>query len=168
MNGCTLEKGIFYLVILNSFAYCIMLCARPYMCDTCGSSFTQRGLLARHKLLHTKPAREKTPRRINAEHGNLKCDLCDSIFSSMASMRSHLKKKHHQQKSAIWDYKLTTTCMKCHETFLDPVELNKHKKTHRKFGCDICKQRFSNEKTLNIHIAHHANKERPFKCDVRS
>lgn len=139
---------------------------RPYMCDICGSAFTQRGLLARHKLLHSKPAKAKKPRRINAEHGNLKCDLCDAIFSSMASMRSHLKKKHQQQKSAIWDFKLSTTCMKCHETFLDPMELNKHKKTHRKFGCDICKQRFSNEKTLTIHIKHHANKERPFKCDV--
>lgn len=139
---------------------------RPFMCDTCGASFTQRGLLARHKLLHSRPATTKMPRRLNAEHGHLKCDLCDSVFSSMASMRSHLKKKHHQQKSAIWDYKLTTTCLKCHKTFLDPVELNKHKKTHRKFGCDICKQRFSYERTLSVHIRQHTTKDRPFKCDV--
>lgn len=139
---------------------------RPFMCDTCGASFTQRGLLARHKLLHSRPVTTKMPRRLNAEHGHLKCDLCDSVFSSMASMRSHLKKKHHQQKSAIWDYKLTTTCLKCHKTFLDPLELNKHKKTHRKFGCDICKQRFSYERTLSVHIRQHTTKDRPFKCDV--
>ena len=140
---------------------------RPFMCDVCGFSFTQRGLLARHKLLHLKPIKEKKPRRINAEHGNLKCDLCDAIFSSMASMRSHLKKKHQQLKPVIWDEKLSTTCMKCHQKFSDPIELNKHKMTHRKFGCDICKQRFSNEKTLQLHMTHHTTKERKFKCEVR-
>lgn len=141
---------------------------RPYMCDECGASFTQRGLLGRHKEMHARPTREKQPRVVNARHGNITCDLCDSIFSSMHSMRTHLKKKHQTQQSTVWDVKLSTTCLQCHVAFDDPVELNRHKRTHREFLCNICMQRFSNEKTLKVHVANHVDKERPFKCEVNT
>lgn len=81
-------------------------------------------------------------------------------------MRTHLKKKHETQQSAVWDAKLATTCLQCHEAFDDPVELNRHKRSHREFQCTICMQRFGNEKTLQVHMANHVDKERPFKCEV--
>lgn len=139
---------------------------RPYMCDTCGFSFTQRGLLLRHKELHNKPKKKKIPRIVNKQHGNVKCELCDSVFSNIVNMKSHLTKKHKHVGSTIWEMKLNTTCMKCHKTFTDVEELQAHKKTHLEFVCHICKSRYSNERSLEQHIAKHADKDRPFKCDV--
>lgn len=136
------------------------------MCDTCGFSFTQRGLLLRHKELHNKPKKKKVPRIINKQHGNVKCELCDSVFSNIVNMKSHLTKKHKHVGSTIWEMKLNTTCMKCHKTFTDVEELQAHKKTHLEFVCHICKSRYSNERSLEQHIAKHADKDRPFKCDV--
>ncbi|XP_037030432.1 zinc finger protein 93-like [Bradysia coprophila] len=138
---------------------------RPYMCDTCGFSFTQRGLLIRHKELHNKPKKKKLPRIINKQHGNVKCELCDSVFSNIVNMKSHLTKKHKHVGSTIWEMKLNTTCMKCHKTFTDVEELQAHKKTHLEFVCNICKSRYSNVRSLEQHIAKHADKDRPFKCD---
>lgn len=136
------------------------------MCDTCGFSFTQRGLLLRHKELHNKPKKKKVPRIINNVHGNVKCELCDSVFSNIVNMKSHLTKKHKHVGSTIWEMKLNTTCMKCHKTFTDVEELQAHKKTHLEYVCNICKSRYSNERSLEQHIAKHADKDRPFKCDV--
>lgn len=136
------------------------------MCDTCGFSFTQRGLLLRHKELHNKPKKKKVPRIINKQHGNVKCELCDSVFSNIVNMKSHLTKKHKHVGSTIWEMKLNTTCMKCHKTFTDVEELQAHKKTHLEYVCNICKSRYSNEISLEQHIAKHADKDRPFKCDV--
>lgn len=136
------------------------------MCDICGFSFTQRGLLVRHKELHNKPKKKKLPRIINKQHGNVKCELCESVFSNIVNMKSHLTKKHKHVGSTIWEMKLNTTCMKCHKTFTDVEELQAHKKTHLEFVCNICKSRYSNARSLEQHIAKHADKDRPFKCDV--
>lgn len=140
---------------------------RPHMCDKCGAAFTQNRLLVRHKLLHLRAPGNKLPGRgRRVQNGTIKCELCESMFINLNSLRRHLRKYHNNQPSIVYDEKRKTTCSKCNLTFEDPKQLTRHKFTHLEFECDICKQRYSTGKALDAHKNIHGNKVHPFKCSV--
>lgn len=137
------------------------------MCDKCGAAFTQNRLLVRHKLLHLRAPGNKLPGRgRRVQNGTIKCELCESMFINLNSLRRHLRKYHNNQPSIVYDEKRKTTCSKCNLTFEDPKQLTRHKFTHLEFECDICKQRYSTNKALDAHKNIHGNKVHPFKCSV--
>ena len=56
-----------------------------YACDTCGRSFSQKGNLSRHQLVHTK----ERPFR---------CEICGKSFSLKYNFRTHYYTVHKGSK----------------------------------------------------------------------
>ncbi|XP_056640384.1 zinc finger protein OZF-like isoform X2 [Diorhabda sublineata] len=119
---------------------------KPFKCDVCLKTFSQKFPLNRHMLSHT----EEKP---------FKCDVCFKTFSEKHKLKTHFL-SHTKEKPFKCDI--------CLKTFSQKFSLNRHLLSHtgeKPFKCDICLKTFSEKHKLKIHFLSHT-KEKPFKCDV--
>ncbi|ALC48847.1 CG11398 [Drosophila busckii] len=119
---------------------------RPYKCQHCDQSFTQRSNLRSHKL---------------ATHQNIasfKCHKCERSFKRKRLLDAHIKSKH----DGLRDLK----CQHCAATFSHPVNFKKHMLCHtgvKNYGCQICGKKFSRAENRDIHHFVHSIRK-PYAC----
>ncbi|KAJ9579185.1 hypothetical protein L9F63_024710 [Diploptera punctata] len=119
---------------------------RPFKCDECGKTFTERNNLKKHSLVHS----------------GLKvhmCDICGKRFKLLNHLKAH-HLTHTGQKLHVCDV--------CGKRFSQIGNFKKHELLHtgeRPFGCDICGKSYSQKNTLQIHLAVHTG-QRQHVCEI--
>ena len=115
---------------------CLMTSAhpgyKPFACDVCKRSFTQKDRLNKHMRTHTR----RTP---------YACCYCGMKFSWKYSLKSH-ERIHYRIK--------TYTCYFCDMRFSGKTALNLHKKIHyneNPYTCDVCMKQFVYKAQLSRH-----------------
>ena len=106
---------------------------KPFVCNACGTSFTQKATLNRHMSKHTglKP---------------FLCDLCNKSFSQKSDIARHIS-THTNEKPF--------TCSICMKSFYSKSNLARHTRTHtheKPFKCNACKKSLSDKSALKRHI----------------
>ncbi|KAF9818381.1 hypothetical protein SFRURICE_017803 [Spodoptera frugiperda] len=147
---------------------------RPYKCDICETSFSEKCNLNNHIRTHTgeKPYKCDICKRSYSVKCNLdrhirihtgekphKCDICESRFIQKGNLDNHIR-THTGEKP----YK----CDICESSFSVKCTLDKHIRTHtgeKPYKCDICKRSYSVKCNLDRHIRTHTG-EKPYKCDI--
>ncbi|XP_078507024.1 uncharacterized protein LOC144767479 [Lissotriton helveticus] len=121
---------------------------RPFHCNVCEKSFTQKGNLLQHQRIHTgeKPYH---------------CTVCSKPFSQKVNLvrhqRTHTRERLHH----------CTVCSKC---FAHQTNLVLHQRTHtgeRPYHCTVCSKCFAHQANLVRHQRTHTG-ERPYHCTVCS
>ncbi|XP_078502626.1 uncharacterized protein LOC144759757 [Lissotriton helveticus] len=121
---------------------------RPFHCNICEKSFTQKGNLLQHQSVHTgeKPYH---------------CTVCSKPFSQKATLVRH-QRTHTGERPYH--------CTVCSKPFSRKAHLVLHRRTHtgeRPYHCTVCSKRFSRKATLVQHQSVHTG-ERPYHCTVCS
>jgi len=150
----------------------IHLGIKPYKCQFCEATFSDKGACNSHQRTHTGEEREPCPicnvvfskkqklryhMRLHTGEGLENCDICGKTFTHMYALNNHLK-MHSRSNGHM--------CQICKKYIATPNQLLKHlgKHTNRKLSCAHCRKKFSLTKMLNRHIMTvHENVE-GFRC----
>lgn len=113
--------------------------SKAYQCPQCGSSFSGRGKLTRHMVVHSKLRsykctycskdykRSDTLRRhqqsvhaanLITDVKRFICQECKATFTSLGHLRVHIESKH--------DVKMRLVCMMCNKSFSRKEHLRRH------------------------------------------
>ena len=126
--------------------------SEPVICDICGRTFPQRGILLNHmKMEHNA---------ISEAQATFPCPECDAVLGSRTMHQAHLDSVH---------LKLIYDCDKCDKMFETKHSLSQHeKKVHnremRRVQCHICSEWSANKEVLDNHVRSNHSGERPFAC----
>lgn len=166
----------FFLIHFFLISYIFLV-----FCDICGFGSFLKCNMNTHMAKHiAKEFREQ-----------IKCDLCESTFTRLESLKNHIKTEHEVPvmlkcfcgKEFNLRHKLTTHikrthnnmrdhgCTVCEKRFFTPKELKVHTlKAHTpgyvdktEHFCEICGKKYSSSKSLKTHTKHHQDPE--FKCN---
>ncbi|XP_071442004.1 zinc finger protein 492-like [Hetaerina americana] len=146
----------------------------PYKCATCLRSFSRKGKLKSHMLIHTDEMPYKCEICLKGFHekqllechmfshsGKIpyKCEICEKMFTLKQRLKDHIRvhamKKPHK-------------CEVCSKVFTLKQMLTEHKLTHsgqKLHRCEICSKAFFQKQRLRRHMLIH-NDERPYKCEI--
>ena len=109
---------------------------KRFSCDYCNKSFSQKGHLKEHEMIHTgKP---------------YVCKHCDKSFIRKKQLNNHIVRKH-------------ISCKSCLKGFSQKGHLKKHKMIHKSFACKYCDKSFRRKLELDNHLKIHQGKK-PFAC----
>ncbi|XP_037088067.1 zinc finger protein 502-like [Pollicipes pollicipes] len=141
-------------------------------CSTCKHTFKSARLRDEH---YTRTGHEKRSPcpvcqrffhpdflriHLNSHSGAFRCKVCDTHFSSQATLRGHM-----YRHSGLKPHK----CDVCGVAFRTPSSLFMHKRYHhsteRPYTCNFCPKGFAARSTLRIHLRQHTG-ERPFVCKL--
>ncbi|KAJ6645910.1 Zinc finger protein, partial [Pseudolycoriella hygida] len=168
---------------------------KSFICDSCGSKFNNKTRLAAHmKDRHATCGRMHqcqfcaklfySDREVKGHemlHLNARsyvCSLCGKGFNQKTTLNVHLKSKAHNVDYKTVPYtkrpynyipKKAYRCQLCVPStlFSSSMERSAHRNAmHRKFVCDICKNSFMAQESLDSHKLLHSDKPRPFVCQV--
>ncbi|XP_078537977.1 uncharacterized protein LOC144823354 [Lissotriton helveticus] len=149
---------------------------RPFHCNICEKSFTQKGNLLQHQSVHTgekpyhctvcsKPFTHKVTlvrhQRTHTGERPYHCTVCSKPFSRKAHLVLH-QRTHTGERPYH--------CTVCSKPFSQKTNLVLHQRTHtgeRPFHCTVCSKRFSRKAYLVQHQSVHTG-ERPYHCNVCS
>lgn len=125
---------------------------RKFTCE-CGKSFKEMRHLTAHQNSHL-------PNELKFIHH---CTYCDRRYSSIFSLRQHIK--HIHVKEANFQ------CQFCRKAFSRKANLDSHVShvhtTERKFNCDICGLKLKTKSILRVHKKiHSTNPEDFLPCEV--
>lgn len=155
---------------------------KPFQCEICKNSFTQKHDLEDHMKNHT---------------GEIlfPCEICECSFTRkcylQAHMRSHSEKipfqceicklsfklKHHlEEHMIIHTGKKQFFCEICKSSYSGITVLNRHMKeihAKEKFQCEMCESSFTQKRSLDYHMSLHNGKKQfsqykfPFKSKLK-
>ena len=174
---------------------------KNHICETCGRTFHSKQALYHHVMYHHSQrffacslcdqrvfsSITKIIAHLNTDHGRedvtlyakniFCCDKCDSTFTCVKDLNSHLMKEHEmncdincpEEDCPDWFVSsalLTAHRIECHN--FNPI--NRQQKsseiTVTDYRCDICGQYCKNQTTLHGHIMGvHKKSEHNLKCD---
>ncbi|XP_021927840.1 zinc finger protein 32-like isoform X2 [Zootermopsis nevadensis] len=147
---------------------------KPFLCEVCFKSFSDRAYLRTHMQLHTGVrahrcnlcskafVRRRELLRHEKVHSGERpfgCSACGKRFSRRDKLTRH-EKIHAEQRHH--------SCELCPATFLRSDELARHAMCHtgeRPWCCPICYKSFFSKAELNRHSKTHAD-IKPYKCDL--
>ncbi|XP_075149171.1 zinc finger protein weckle [Haematobia irritans] len=93
----------------------------------------------------------------------IKCNECDSRFSSKAQLEAHINFKHKNDKNFV--------CEECGLCLRTNSNLRQHLLTHtdlKPYECEVCNKKFKNNSRLRIHMdTHSPNKHICPKCGLQ-
>ncbi|XP_026462513.1 zinc finger protein OZF-like [Ctenocephalides felis] len=121
--------------------------ARPNRCLICKIRFINQD----HALKHI--CRNLTPKEIVCRH-------CGAKFETGADKQKHILEFHKDLRPYM--------CEKCPRTFIYPLSLEAHRRSHNSeqpFRCTICNQSFKHRSALNTHKLDHGV-EHKHSCPV--
>lgn len=110
---------------------------KPYECDICHKTFSQRGNLTTHRVT------------VHCETKPHVCVQCGKSFAQIGNLKRH-ELVHRENKPH--------PCKFCKKSFVDAFSLKRHMVTHsneRPYGCNICGMAFHRADTLKGHKATH-------------
>lgn len=87
------------------------------------------------------------------------CDICQSRFLTIHSLKTHIKSIHQESKKFV--------CSHCGKSFASKGQITVHERSHNKekpFICEICNKAFSHRETLVTHSTVHT-KIKPYACE---
>ena len=135
---------------------------KPYSCEICGKSFTEKNSLKRHQLTYNHG-------RHKQKHGmqQFNCDVCQNTFGSKRHLTAHVR-IHTDDKP----YR----CEICGRSFTENRSLKRHhitlhrgrhKQKHgiKQFKCDVCQKSFRSIWHLTTHVRIHIG-DQPFSCEI--
>jgi uncharacterized Zn-finger protein len=147
---------------------------KPFFCEICFKSFSDRAYLRTHMQLHTGIrahrcklctkafARRRELLRHEKVHSGERpfaCSVCAKRFSRRDKLTRH-EKIHAEQRHHA--------CGLCPATFLRSDELVRHAMCHtgeRPWCCSVCYKSFFSKAELNRHSKTHAD-VKPYNCDL--
>ena len=147
--------------------------ANEFLCDLCGSTFTQKGSLNRHmKILHSN-YKSHVCNVCNVEFINkymltqhmeehvidheFLCNVCGNTFTQKGSLNRHMKSVHGNDKSYA--------CNVCNDEFINKYMLTQHMEEHiidDKFLCNLCGNTFTQKVSLIRHVNQYHNETKRF------
>lgn len=124
---------------------------RPYVCEDCGFSCSQKDNLRIHKEFKHPSAGSQVKK--------FTCNVCSASFLTSGNLKRH-EMTHSELKQFVCE-----TCGKC---FRDPGTLKQHTYSHgsANYTCDICDQKFTSPLYLNRHMMrlHPTDGIQPYVC----
>ena len=84
---------------------------------------------------------------------NLKCEVCEKVFSSKSALKRHTKEHCNEEKKVF-----VLGCDNCKTSFIRDHDLKRHKQRSlnadgsSKFICTLCDERACNYKLLMVHL----------------
>lgn len=124
---------------------------KKFVCE-CGKGFKEQRHLTVHRNSHL-------PDELKFIHP---CEFCDKRYSSVFSLRQHIKHIHVKDLNLKCDY--------CEKTFSRKANLDSHVShvhtMERKYSCDICELKVKTKSILRIHKKiHSTNPDDILPCD---
>ncbi|XP_055317609.1 transcription factor grauzone-like isoform X2 [Sitodiplosis mosellana] len=131
-------------------------------CKICSKSFTSKQSLLLHRRAHKENDESKDGLYLKfiADHFDMKCDFCETVFRGYYEAREHYKEAHNEDKGYI-------KC--CNVKLRERYLVKDHIKSHLEpevFKCDICRKTFATRMNLVKHKhRHYLTKSKSFICD---
>jgi len=124
---------------------------KPFVCESCGFSCSQRDNLRLHKEF-------KHP-SLGRQEKKFTCDICSASFLTKSNLSRH-RMSHSDLKCFV--------CETCGKAFKDPGALKQHTYSHGApdYECGVCGQKFTSPLYLNRHIVrlHPTDGVQPLTC----
>ncbi|XP_017484055.1 PREDICTED: LOW QUALITY PROTEIN: uncharacterized protein LOC108372799, partial [Rhagoletis zephyria] len=143
-NGTSLEEIIHHNRTIHAKEF-------PFVCDTCGESYSRRQQFHAHVESHSKK-----------EFKTYSCIECAQKFPHKKLHQQHLDTTGHKADGAI--------CEVCGADFPSKNALYQHIiRVHKKdnfFECHICQNRFTLKANLERHVQLHTEVKRTYVCDI--
>ncbi|XP_044739024.1 zinc finger protein 883-like [Chrysoperla carnea] len=135
---------------------------RPFLCSTCGRSFTIQASLYNHQEKCLKKPQVKKSEPKVTENGKFECEDCGRVYQHKHTLLQHQKvhSKNYKPKSFLCNY--------CAKSFCSKASLETHINTHtgaKPYKCVTCGRAFAQHAALNTHQRVHTG-EKPYKCEI--
>ena len=173
----------------------IHTCEKPFMCQQCGNSFTNKSTLNTHMRVHSGPTSKqhrchvcrkmfvsssslKVHLRIHTGSKPFGCPMCSMSFRTSGHRREHVKRhrklnKNFQQNKTMPDvdqiehYVETNEEAAPDEVFQSNEEQTIRQDESRKYKCPQCPKAYKKSDHLQYHVkSSHGNAVRSFSCQI--